>query len=144
MTREHLLLTTGLVCPQKIQSACNMWKCVKKLVCVYVFDPQFQIGHEKPPHKSCPEHEMQTPPKFNIEPENDDLEDAVPFPGCIVRFHVFRFRGFPKPRQTPSSEALHPPQKPFVGIIFQGVQQRRISSQQYLCNIYCSLDLYCI
>jgi len=90
MTREHLLQTTSLVCPQKIQSACNMWKCVKKLV----FYPQFQIGHEKPPHKSCPEHEMQTPPKFNIEPENDDLEDDVPFPGLYCQVPCFSLPGF--------------------------------------------------
>ena len=29
-----------------------------------------------------------TPPKINIEPENDDLEDDFPFQGCILRFHV--------------------------------------------------------
>ena len=29
-----------------------------------------------------------TPPKINIEPENDDLEDNFPFQGCILRFHV--------------------------------------------------------
>ena len=29
-----------------------------------------------------------TPPKIDIEPENDGLEDDFPFPGCILRFHV--------------------------------------------------------
>ena len=29
-----------------------------------------------------------TPPKINIEPENDGLEDDFPFPGGILRFHV--------------------------------------------------------
>ena len=29
-----------------------------------------------------------TPPKINIEPENDGLEDDFPFQGCILRFHV--------------------------------------------------------
>ena len=29
-----------------------------------------------------------TPPKINIEPENDGLDDVSPFPGCILRFHV--------------------------------------------------------
>ena len=31
------------------------------------------------------------PPKNNIEPENDGLEDDFPFPvqGCILRFHVY-------------------------------------------------------
>ena len=28
------------------------------------------------------------PPKINIEPENDGLEDVFPFQGCILRFHV--------------------------------------------------------
>ena len=31
---------------------------------------------------------MFTPPKFNIAPENDGLEDDFPFPGCILRCHV--------------------------------------------------------
>ena len=26
--------------------------------------------------------------KINIEPENDSLEDAFPFQGCILGFHV--------------------------------------------------------
>ena len=29
-----------------------------------------------------------TPPKINIEPENDGWEYDFPFPGCILRFHV--------------------------------------------------------
>ena len=30
-----------------------------------------------------------TPPKVNIEPENDGLEDEISlFQGCILRFHV--------------------------------------------------------
>ena len=29
-----------------------------------------------------------TPPKINIEPENDGLEDDFPLPGVILRFHV--------------------------------------------------------
>ena len=29
-----------------------------------------------------------TPPKINIEPENDGLEDDFPFQGSILRFHV--------------------------------------------------------
>ena len=33
-----------------------------------------------------------TPPKINVEPENDALEDDYPSPGCILRFHVIFFR----------------------------------------------------
>ena len=40
-------------------------------------------GVEIPPKKEV------TPPKINIEPENDGLEDDFPdFQGCILRFHV--------------------------------------------------------
>ena len=31
---------------------------------------------------------MKTPPKINIEPENDGLEDDFPFQGSILRFHI--------------------------------------------------------
>ena len=40
--------------------------------------------HKKPKKKKY----IYTPPKINIEPENDGLEDDFPFKGSILRFHV--------------------------------------------------------
>ena len=48
-------------------------------------------GRSTPPPKKGPTvgfFWQSTPPKINIEPENDDLEDDFPFQGCILRFHV--------------------------------------------------------
>ena len=33
-----------------------------------------------------------TPPKFNMEPENDGFQKESPFPGLLFRFHV-KFQG---------------------------------------------------
>ena len=34
-----------------------------------------------------------TPPKINIEPENDGLEDDFPFPGVVFSGSMLIFRG---------------------------------------------------
>jgi len=36
---------------------------------------------------------MDTPPKFSIEPENDGLEDDVPFPRDVFSGSMLNFRG---------------------------------------------------
>ena len=42
----------------------------------------------------CDSSNIRTPPKFNIEPENDGLEDDFPFPGGpYSQVPMFNFRG---------------------------------------------------
>ena len=45
-----------------------------------------------------PREQKPTPPKINIEPENDGLDQMfLLFQGCILRFHVNLARCIPSP-----------------------------------------------
>ena len=49
---------------------------------------KWDSSREKGTTKKKHESSHDTPRKINMEPENDGLEDDLPFPGCILRFHV--------------------------------------------------------